>query len=180
MSASPFPTRPPLRNDPSGWQIEDDTAAEAALQAIEAAGGIILELLFHRISRLPFDTDVALALRGIGTLAGRHGLSTLSHLTGIDEAGRRRNESAELEDAGPAAGGAMREILHWLLEWSPDPDQPPELRKPSPPPPSVQLALDELHAAAIYLDRRSANAGLTGPGRKRTIVRSTTRRRGGR
>jgi hypothetical protein len=174
------PARKPFRNDPRGWQIEDDATAEALLEAAEAAGLIFLELVLHRLSRLslePGDHDLDLALRGLGTLAGRVGMSRLSWLTGIDELGRARQDKAGTPEA-EAVGEAMRRVLQWLLVWDPlDPDAPPELAPPSSPRPIVRLDLAELHAAATYLDRRARDQGTSGPGRRRSMVRTTTRRR---
>jgi len=173
------PARKPLRNDPRGWPIEDDAIAEAPLAALEAAGLIVLELLLHRISRLgldPTDPDLDLALRGLGTLSGRVGMSRLSWLSGIDETGRRRAESAGTDEA-QAVGEAMRRVLQWLLVWDPtNTNAPPTIAPPSVPRPTIRIDLDELHAAAVYLDRRARGQGTTGPGERRRIVNTTTRR----
>lgn len=180
MTAKPLaPFRHPLRRDPRGWQIEDDDVAERLLQALETFGLILAELTLHRFSRLgldPSDHDLDLALRGLGTLAGRVGMSRLAWLTGIDETGARRSDSAD-DDTARAVGERMRTVLDWLLVWDlTDPDAPPAFRKPSPPPARVRVALDELHAAATYLDRRARGQGNAGPGRRRNMVRTTTRR----
>lgn len=181
MTAAPLGAlRRPLRRDPRGWQIEDDDAAERTLQALEAAGLIFAEMVLHRISRLgldPTDHDLDLALRGLGTLAGRVGMSRLSWLTGVDEAGNARRDKAEDDGTAEAVGERLRLILRWLLEWDPiNPDAPPTFRPPSSPPASVRIALDELHAAAVYLDRRLNDQGLPGPGGRRSMARTTTRR----
>lgn len=175
------PARKPLRKDPHGWTIEDDPTAEALLQALEAAGLIFAEMLFHRFSRLGLGTvaddhDLDLALRGLGTVAGRIGMTRLTWLTGTDETGRKRQHSADTPEA-EAVGEAMRRVLQWLLVWDPtDPDAPPTIAPPSTPRPTVRLDLDELHSAAIYLDRRAAGQGNAGPGPRRRIVRTTARR----
>jgi hypothetical protein len=152
--------------------------AEEVLRSLEAAGLIVLELLLHRISRLglnPVDHELDLALRGLGTSAGRVGMTRLSWQTGFDEVGVKRTEKAGTPEA-EAAGGAMRRVLQWLLIWDPrDPDLPPDLAPPSVPRPIVRLDLDELHAAATYLDRRARNQGTTGPGSRRRMVRTTRR-----
>lgn len=181
MTARPIaPFRHPLRRDPRGWQIEDDDAAERLLQALEAFGLILAELTLHRFSRLGLDHhdhDLDLALRGLGTLAGRVGMSRLSWLTGVDETGRRRADHAQDDGTAAAIGERMRAVLDWLLVWNlADPDAPPAFRPPTPPPPAVRLALDELHAAAVYLDRRLTDQGLPGPGNRRRMARTTTRR----
>lgn len=174
------PLRRPLRRDPTGWQIEDDQVAEATLQALEALGLITAEILLHRYSRLgldPGDHDLDLALRGLGSLAGRVGMSRVAWLAGVDETGAVRRESAGTPEA-VAVGEAIRRVLRWLFVWDPtDPDQPPTLAPPLPPPPTVRLDLDELHAAAMYLDRRARDQGLPGPGSRRRMTRTTTRRR---
>lgn len=173
------PARKPLRRDPAGWQIEDDPVAEETLRALEAAGLIMLEMVMHRLSRLgldPGDHDLDLALRGLGTLAGRVGMTRLSWMTGTAEDGTKRADSKGTAEA-EAVGEAMRRVLQWLLVWDPtDPDTPPSFAPPSPPRPTVRLDLDELHAAATYLDRRARGQGTTGPGRRRSMVRATTRR----
>lgn len=172
--------RRPLRNDPVAWQIEDDDVAEAALEAVEALGLLFAEMVLHRVSRLhldPADGDLDLAVRAIGSVAGRVGMSRLAWLSGVDEAGHHRRDSAD-SDSAKAVGEAMRRVTNWLLAWDlTDPDAPPQLRPPTPPSPTVRLDLDELHAALIYLDRRAGAQGLPGPGRRRSIVRTTTRRR---
>jgi hypothetical protein len=170
--------RAPLRSDPAHWQIEDDAMAEAVLQGLEAVGLIFAEVFLRRIAELHrSDTGVNLALKGLGTLAGRVGMSRLTWMTGTDELGAIRSEGAGSDEAA-AAGSAFRRVLNWLLVWNPtDIEAPPALRPASPPPASVILDLDELHAAAIYLDRRARSQGLTGPGSRRRMVRSTTRRR---
>jgi hypothetical protein len=168
-----------LRKDPRGWQIEDDAVAERTLQALEIFGLVFAEVVLHRVSRLnldPGDNQLDLALRGLGTLSGRVAMSRLAWLTGIDETGAVRRDRADEAEA-EAVGERMRAVLAWLLEWDlTDPDAPPQLRPPSPPPASVRLALSELHAAAMYLDRRARGQGTTGPGRRRSMVRTTTRR----
>jgi hypothetical protein len=173
------PQRKPLRNDPRGWAIEDDPTAEQTLRALESAGLIVLELLLHRISRLtldPNDHDLDLALRGLGSMAGRAGMSRLSWMTGISEDGTKRLDKAGTPEA-EAVGEAMRRVLQWLLIWDPtNPDLPPELAPPSVPRPIVRLDLVELHAAAIYLDRRAGGQGTAGPGARRRMVRTTTRK----
>ncbi len=172
------PQRKPLRKDPRGWTIEDDPTAEQTLRALEAAGLIVLELLLHRISRLtlnPNDHDLDLALRGLGSLAGRVGMSRLAWMTGTAEDGTKRLDKAGTAEA-EAVGEAMRRLLQWLLVWDPtNPDLPPELAPPSVPRPIVRLDLDELHAAAIYLNRRARGQGTAGPGARRNMVRTTTR-----
>ena len=173
------PARKPLRKDPRGWQIEDDATAEALLESLEAAGLIILELFLHRVSRLglePGDPDLDLALRGLGSLAGRVGMSRLSWLTGTDEVGRRRTERAGTPEA-EAVGEAIRRVLQWLLVWDPtDPEAVPTIAALSVPRPTVRLDLAELWAVATYLDRRARAQGMAGPGRRRSMVRQTTRR----
>lgn len=173
------PQRKPLKKDPLGWVIEDDDTAEQTLRALEAAGLILLELVFHRISRLgldPNDHDLDLALRGLGSLAGRVGMSRLSWMTGISEDGTKRLEKAGTPEA-EAVGEAMRRVLQWFLIWDPlDPDLPPTIAEPSVPRPIVRLDLDELHAAAIYLNRRAGGQGTSGPGPRRNMVRTTTRK----
>lgn len=172
--------RRPLRRDPVNWQIEDDAVAEHALEALELLGLITAELLLHRISRLSLDAgdhDLDLALRAMGTTSGRVAMSRLAWLTGFDETGRRRQDTAGTPEA-EAVGERLRAILDWLFVWDlTNPDAPPQLRPPSPPSPRVRAALDELHAALFYLDRRARAQGLPGPGRRRTMVRTTTRRR---
>lgn len=171
--------RQPLRRDPLAWQIEDDPMAEEALRAVETLGMIFAEMALHRLSRLglnPGDPDTDLALRAMGSVSGRVAMSRLAWQTGTDELGRERQEKADTPEA-EAAGERIRAVLHWLLEWDlTDPDQPPRLRQPSAPPPSVQLALNELWAALTYLDRRARDQGTSGPGRRRETVRTTTRR----
>jgi hypothetical protein len=172
------PARKPLSKDPLGSQIEDDATAEEVLRSLESAGLIVLELLLHRISRLGLDPDdfqLDLALRGLGSLAGRVGMSRLSYQTGVDEAGQRRTTKAGTSEA-EAVGEAMRRVLQWLLIWDPtDPDQPPTLAPPSVPRPIVRLDLLELLNAARYLDRRARGQGTSGPGDRRRMVRTTTR-----
>lgn len=174
------PGRRPLRKDPAGWQIEDDASAEAFLQALEAAGLVVLELFLKRFAALgldPGDHDLDLALRGIGHVAGSVGMTRLSWLTGTDELGRPRAESAGTAEA-EAFGAAMRRVLQWLLIWDPeDPDAPPAIAPPSVPRPVVRLDLDELHAAAVPFDRRARSQGAAGVGRRRSMTRSTSRRR---
>lgn len=173
------PERKPLRNDPRGWVIEDDPMAEEVLRALEAAGLIVLEMLLHRISRLgldPNDHDLDSAIRGLGSLAGRVGMTRLAWQTGTTPDGLPRNDKAGTSEA-EAAGAAMRRVLEWLLIWDPtNEDLPPTLAPPSVPRPTVRLDLDELYAAAIYLDRRAKGQGASGPGRRRRMVRETTRR----
>lgn len=173
------PSRRSLRRDPRGWQIEDDEVAERTLQALEAAGLIMLEMVFHRLSHMGLDhsdPELDLALRGLGSLAGRVGMSRLSWLSGFDEAGNPRADQAGTSEA-KAVGEAMRRVLQWLLHWHPtDIDAPPVFAPPSAPRPTVRLDLDELHAAAIYLDRRASGQGTSGPGARRRMVRSTTRK----
>jgi len=174
----PGPARKPLRHDPEGWQIEDDSVAEHTLRALEAAGLIVLEMVFHRLSNMGLDLtdhDLDLALRGLGTLAGRVGMTRLAWMTGTDGAGNKRASKADDADA-EAVGEAMRRVLQWLLIWDPtNPDAPPSFAPPSAPRPTVRLDLDELHAAAIYLDRRARAQGVSGPGSRRRMVRTTTR-----
>lgn len=173
------PARHPLRGPGHGWQIEDDETAEAVLASLEAAGFVVLELILHRLARLqldPNDHDLDLALKGLGTLSGRVGMTRLAWLAGVDERGRQVATPDPNPMAGPAAE-AIRRVLNWLLVWDlGNPDAPPELRRPTVPPPAVRLDLDELHAAAMFLDRRARNAGVTGPGRRRGIIRRSTRR----
>jgi hypothetical protein len=173
------PPRKPLRKDPEGWAIEDYPTAEALLQALEAAGLIFAEMLLKRVSRLgldPNDHDLDLALRGLGHVAGSIGMTRLSWLTGVDEKGRKRQDSAGTAEA-EAVGEAMRRVLQWLLIWDPtDEDAPPTIAPPSPPRPIVRLDLDELHGAAIWLNRRASRQGNAGPGPRRRMVRETTRR----
>lgn len=170
--------RKPLRRDPLGMQIEDDAMAEQVLRGLEAAGLIVLELLLHRISRLgldPNDHELDLALRSLGSLGGRVGMSRLSYMVGYDEAGLRRDEKAGTPEA-EAAGEAIRRFLEWLLIFDPiNPDNPPELAPPSVPRPIVRLDLSELWNAALYLDRRARSQGTSGPGDRRRMVRTTTR-----
>lgn len=180
MTAQPLgPQRKPLAKDPRGWVIEDDATAEQTLRALESAGLIVLELLLHRISRLgldPNDHDLDLALRALGSISGRVGMSRLSWMTGISEAGTKRLDKAGTPEA-EAVGEAMRRVLQWLLVWDPtDPDLPPDLAPPSVPRPIVRLDLSELHAAAIYLDRRAGGQGTSGPGARRRMIRTTTRK----
>ena len=172
------PQRKPLRNDPRGWTIEDHATSEETLRALESAGLIVLELLLHRISRLtldPNDHDLDLALRALGSISGRVGMSRLSWMTGISEDGTKRRDKAGTPEA-EAVGEAMRRVLEWLLIWDPTgPDLPPQLAPPSVPRPIVRLDLDELWAAAIHLDRRAKAQGTSGPGARRRMVRTTTR-----
>jgi hypothetical protein len=108
--------REPLSKDPLGWQIDDDPVAEEALRSIEAFGMIFAEVVFHRLSRAgfdPFNPDLDLGLRSIGSLAGRVAMSRLTWQTGIDEQGVRRVDSAGTQEA-LAAGERMRAILNWL------------------------------------------------------------------
>ncbi len=178
MTARLGPQRKPLRTDPRGWMIEDDPVAEQTLRALEAAGLIVLELLLHRISRLqldPNDHDLDLTLRALGTLSGRVGMSRISWMTGYAEDGTKRADKADTPEA-EAVGEAVRRVLQWLLIWDPtNADLPPDIAPPSVPRPIVRLDLDELHAAAIYLDRRARGQGTAGPGRRRSMVRTTTR-----
>jgi hypothetical protein len=173
------PSRKPIRKDPAGWQIEDDESAERLLQGLEALGLILVEMVLKRFSRLglnPTDHDLDLALRGLGHTAGSIGMTRLSWLTGTDEVGRRRTESAGTPEA-EAIGEAMRRVAQWLLIWDPnDADSPPIFAPPSPPRPIVRLDLDELHAIALYLNRRASNQGTAGPGQRRKMVRTTSRR----
>ncbi len=174
-AAAPF--RQPLRRDPRGWQIEDDEAAEAVLVALESMGLIFAELILHAISNggMLNNVNEELAVRGIGSTAGRVGMSRLSWLTGLDELGQKRREQSD-NPMAEGAGERVRTVLHWLLEWElHNPDAPPRLRPPSAPPPKVALALDDLHAVVTYFSRRSANSGMAGPGLRRRIARSTTR-----
>lgn len=172
--------RTPLRKDPRGWQIEDDAVAERTLQALEILGLVFAEMVLHRIGRLgldPNDHDLDLSLRALGSISGRVAMSRLAWLTGVDEAGNRRMDKAD-ESEAEAVGLRMRAILHWLLEWDlTNPDAPPELRPPTPPPATVRLALSELWAAAMYLDRRAKGQGTSGPGARRNMIRTTTRRK---
>jgi len=179
MSGRPLgPARKPLTKDPAGWIIEDNPTAEQTLRALESAGLIVLELLLHRISRLtldPNDHDLDLALRALGSVAGRVGMSRLSWMTGISEDGTKRADSEGTPES-EAVGEAMRRVLQWLLIWDPtNPDAPPDLAPPSVPRPIVRLDLGELHAAATYLDRRARGQGTAGPGARRRMVRTTTR-----
>lgn len=171
--------RQPLRRDPLAWQIEDDPMAEEALRAVETLGLLFAEMALHRLSRLginPGDPDTDLALRAIGSISGRVAMTRLAWQTGTDEQGRERREKADTAEA-EAAGERMRAVLNWLFEWNlTDPDAPPSLRQPSTPPPSVRLALNELWAALTYLDRRARGQGSSGPGRRRNMTRTTTRR----
>lgn len=173
------PQRKPLGNDPRGWVIEDDAVAEETLRALESAGLIVLELLLHRISHLtldPNDHDLDLALRALGSIAGRVGMTRLSWMTGISEDGTKRLDKAGTPEA-EAVGEAMRRVLQWLLVWDPtNPDLPPTIARPSVPRPTVRLDLSELHASAIYLDRRARAQGTSGPGARRRMVRTTTRK----
>ena len=173
------PARKTLRADPLGMQIEDDAMAEQVLRGLEAAGLIVLELLLHRISRLgldPNDHELDLALRSLGSLGGRVGMSRLSYMVGFDEAGQRRDEKAGTSEA-EAAGEAIRRVLQWLLIWDPtNEDLPPELAPPTVPRPIVRLDLEELWNAALYLDRRARAQGTSGPGDRRRMVRTTSRR----
>ncbi len=173
------PYRGTLRKDPAGWQIEDDETAERVLQALEILGLVFAEIVLHRVSRLsldPHDSDLDLGLRGLGSLSGRVAMSRLAWLAGVDETGARRRDKAGTAEA-EAVGERMRAILNWLLVWNPtDPDQPPQLRPPSAPPASVRLAIAELYAGAMYLDRRARSQGTSGPGDRRSMVRTTTRR----
>lgn len=173
------PSRQPIRKDPAGWVIEDDANSEAFIQALEAAGLIVLEMVLKRLSRMglnPGDHDADLALRGIGHTAGAIGMTRLSWLTGVDELNRLRTESAGTPEA-EAVGAAMRRVLQWLLIWDPnDPDAPPQFAPPSSPRPEVRLDLDELHAIAIWLNRRAHSQGTAGAGARRRMVRTTARR----
>lgn len=164
-----------LRHDPSAWMIEDTDAAIATVEALEAMALIFGELLLRRISALPFDTDTQLALRGLGTLAGTLGNSRLTYLAGLDAAGNPLKDSAGNPDSATAAGHA-RAVLDWLLEQPIDTSKPPTLRPPSTPTPATQLALDELHAAAVYFHRRAHSAGTAGPGAIRATARRSTMR----
>jgi hypothetical protein len=172
------PQRKPLSKDPRGGVIEDDPTAEELLRALESAGLILLELVLHRFSRLgldPHDSDLDLALRGLGTLAGRVGMSRLSWMTGISETGTKRADKAGTAEA-EAVGEAMRRVLQWLLEWDlTNADLPPQFAAPSVPRPTVRLDLAELHNAALYLDKRARQQGTSGPGGRRRMVRTTTR-----
>lgn len=174
------PSRAPIRKDPRGWQIEDDPTAEALLQALEAAGLIMLEMVLKRFSRMglePGDHKLDLALRGLGHTAGSIGMTRLAWLTGTDEVGNPRRDKAGTAEA-EAVGEAMRRVLQWLLIWDPtNEDAPPVFAPPSVPRPTVRLDLDELHAVATYLNRRAHNQGTTGPGARRRMVRTTTRKR---
>lgn len=171
--------RQPLRRDPRGWQIEDDPMAEEALRAVETLGMIFAEMVLHRLSRAglnPGDPDTDLALRAMGSVAGRVGMSRLAWQTGVDETGNPRRDSAGTPEA-EAAGERMRAVLNWLFEWDlNDPDAPPKLRTPSTPPATVRLALEELWAALLYFDRRAKGQGVVGPGQRRRVTRETTRR----
>ena len=174
------PARKPLhKDDAATWQIEDDAVAEQTLRALEAAGLIVLELLLHRIARLgldPNDHDLDLALKALGSVSGRVGMTRLTWMTGVAEDGIKRAESEGTPEA-KAVGEAMRRVLQWLLIWDPtNPDAPPDLAPPSVPRPIVRLDLDELHASAFYLDRRAAAQGASGPGARRRMVRTTTRK----
>lgn len=168
-----------LRQDPRGWSIENDEVAEEALAAVEALGMIFAEIALHRLSRLqldPGDHDLDLALRALGHVAGSVAMSRLTWQTGIDEHGQRRQDWAGTQEA-LAAGQRMRAVLSWLFEWDlTDPKAPPSLQKPSVPPPSVRLALDELWAAVVYYNRRASAQGTVGPGRRRSITRASTRK----
>lgn len=170
--------RPSLRKDLRQWEIEDDSAAEAALRAFEVMGLIFSEMFLRRLAENRHLTiDESLALKGIGTLSGRVGMTRMAYLTGVDERGFARREAEQNPDYR-AAGEMVREVLNWLLEWDlGDPDAPPSPRYPDAPPAQVVVALKELHAAAMYLDRRAGEAGMSGSGRKREIARSTTRER---
>lgn len=175
----PLPARKPLRKDPRGWQIEDDPTAERVLQALEILGLIFAETMLKRLSHLhldPTDDDLDLALRGLGHLSGSVAMTRLAWMTGIDETGIPRRDKAD-EPEAEDVGAAMRRVLNWIFEWDlADVNAPPKFRQPSPPPASVRIDLNELWASAIYLDRRARNQGTTGPGRRRDIVRTTTRR----
>lgn len=170
------PTREPLRRDPRGFQIEDDEAAEAMLVGLEAFALIHAEIVLKRLSRHEAhaaNTDDQLALRALGHLAGQLGMSRLSWLTGVDEAGRRRRDRSSNPMAA-AAGERWRALLDRLLVWDlHNVDAPPQLRRPAPLPAAVSLALRELWASALYFHRRANNAGAAGPGRKRKLTRTT-------
>lgn len=182
MTRRTYPLAPhhrPLRKDPRGWQIEDDPVAEETLRALEVLGLIFAETALHRLSRLgldPGDADLDLSLRALGSLSGRVAMSRLAWQTGIDETGVDRKDSAGTAEA-EAIGERLRDVLNWLFKWDmTDPDAPPQLREVTPPPPIVRVALQDLWAAALYLDRRAGAQGTTGPGRRRSMVRETTRR----
>lgn len=183
MTARPIAAfRRPLRKDPRGWQIEDDVAAERTLQALEVLGLIFAEIVLHRVSRAglaPGDPELDLSLRALGSVSGRVAMSRLAWMTGIDETGaKRKDQAGDPGGEAEAVGERMRAVLEWLLVWDlTDPDAPPVMRPPSPPPPTVILALRELWAAATYLDRRARSQGTTGPGSRRNMIRTTTRRR---
>jgi hypothetical protein len=176
----PLAARRTLRKDPRGWQIEDDVTAERTLQALEIFGLIFAEIALKRISDLgldPNDHDLDLALRGLGHVAGAVGMSRLAWMTGIDEMGRHRGDKAD-EIEAEDVGAAMRRVLNWLLEWDiTNIDAPPTLRPPTPPPASVRIDLNELWASALYLNRRASGQGNRGPGERRRMVRTTTRRK---
>ena len=166
-------TRRTIRHDPTRWQIEDNEAGEEALRALEAFGLVVLEAYLHAVSRLGHDDGTALALRGLGSLAGRVGMSRLTWQTGVDELGNVRHDAPA---AGHAVGSATRRVLNWLFRWPNGFGSPPVPAPPGPPPAAVVLDLDELHALATFVDRRLQSEGLTGPGRRRIITRTTSRR----
>lgn len=179
MDHEPIAARRTLRKDPRGWQIDDDPTAERVLQSLEILGLIFAETLLKRLSHLhldPTDDDLDLALRGLGHLSGSVAMTRLAWMTGVDETGNLRRDKAD-EPEAEDVGDAMRRVLNWLFEWDlNDIDAPPQFRAPTAPPATVRVDLNELWAAAIYLDRRARNQGTTGPGRRRDIVRTTTRR----
>lgn len=176
----PMPTRPALDRDPVASTVEDDAVAEETVRAVEILGMIFAEMALHRLSRLGLtdNPDTNLALRAMGTVSGRLAMTRLAYQTGTDEAGNPRRAKADTAEA-EAVGARMRAVLDWLLVWDlTNPDAPPTLRPPSPPPPTVELALIELWDGLRYFDRRLMNGGVAGPGNRRYIATQTTRRAG--
>lgn len=171
---SKMPSMRSIRSDERSWEIEAESAAEGTLRALETAGLIMLEMVLHRFSAMhTHDQDTEMALKALGSLSGRVGMTRLAHLTGLDENGLLRERDPNSDHQ--AAGDMIKAVLDWLLVWESDADAPPSPRTPSPPTPLVARYLSELHAAAFYLDRRAGELGSSGPGTIRKLIRSTSR-----
>lgn len=168
-----------LRTDPTSWSIERPSAAAAALEALEILGLVLAESFLHRYSVIPGllpDGD-ELALRGLGTYAGRIGMSRLAFALGRDEHGRPYGQDVRARDRDEQiAGEHLEKILRWLFVWPPPPDAPPALRRPTPPPPAVRLALDELHSAALYGNNRQRRSAKLAGELLGSLTRHSTRR----
>ena len=160
-----------LRTTPAaGWVLEDEDAQLAALDAVEALALVVLDVILRRVAEF-HPLDQALALRAVGTIATREGLTRLAHYRGVDEASRPREASDELHAAAAADVWA---VLTWLVDLPPD--GPPRLRGPSPAGALQVLALDELHAAAVGLDHLSSRRGAKLTRSTRTMTRRRNRR----